>query len=81
MGSRVEMPLPETGLVPSLWRCKEHEMAWKVAGDGWQRQADLAGLAVSMGLGNSRCDGLMHSREGFGLGKVLTPFSFPSVDV
>lgn len=31
--------------------------------------------------GNSQRDGLMHSRGGFGLEKVLIPFSFRGVDV
>lgn len=71
---RVEMPLPETGMVPSLWRCKGQELARKVAGDGWQRRANLAGLASGMGMEQ-------RSRERFGLGKVLIPFSFHGVDV
>jgi len=75
---RVEMALPEAGMVPSS-RCSEGRgLAGNAAGAGWQGRVDLAGVASGT-VGDSQRGGLMHSGGGFGLGKGLIPFSFLSV--
>lgn len=41
----VEKPLTGTGNVPNFWCCKEEDLTQGAAGDRWQQQVDLSGLA------------------------------------
>lgn len=66
------MSLPAAGTVPNLWCCK----GW-VAGDGQQHRGTWLCWPVSRFGGQPAWWAGMFQR---GLGKVLSPFSFPGVD-